>query len=79
MLSLTNKYVLTDPLNTKVRNIHSPKGVVTTSLLLSGVSSRSTCSANDELTNDLLDLESKRTRVGSPKIVIIPITESGLF
>ena len=67
------------PLNTEVHNIRSPKGVVTTSLLLNKVSSRSACSANDELMNDLLDLSKKKTRAGLSKTIIILVTEFGLL
>ena len=41
----------------EVRMICSPRGDITTNLCFNGDNSRSTCNANDELTNDLFDLE----------------------
>ena len=55
---------ISHPLNTEVRRICSPNGVVTTNLFLSGVSYKLAYNANDELTNDLLDPELKKPRAG---------------
>ena len=49
-------------LNTKVLSILSPRGVVTINFFLRGVNSWLVCNANEVLMNDLLALESNKTR-----------------
>ena len=56
------------PLNTKVRIICSSKKVTTTNLCFNGDNSWLACNANDVLTKDLLDPESKRTCASEPKM-----------
>ena len=69
---------ISQPLNIRVQRIYSPKSVVTTILFFSGDKSQLACNAIDELTNNLLDPKSERTRASVLKTDIISVTMSRL-